>query len=163
MTSDVLFANRPTHGLVTRAQLALGMSHREFGKALGASERTALRWAAGQSSVSVFRLRDLARLVHATDAALAAEIAATTSDTLESLGIVTAAPPVAAPAPRPDPLVLTEVVVCAAADELAVTPSAVRGVLLTAFRRARELGLRVEEVEGALAARAAKRAVKAKE
>jgi hypothetical protein len=155
MKREVLFPNRPIRPLVARAQFTLGMPHRAFGKALRASERTALRWAAGQSTMSVSQLRDLARLVYPRDATLAAEIAAAASETLESLGIVAPPPPLPPPvAPRPDPNVLTDVVVCAAADALNLAPNAVRGALLAAFARARELGLTVQEVEGALKARA---------
>ncbi len=140
------------------------MTHRQFGTALGSSERTALRWAAGQSTLSVPQLRKLAALVYPRDAALAAELAEVTAETLESLGIVAPPPPPPAPPPappvtpppRPDPEGLTDAVVCAAADELAVVPNAVRGVLLVAFRRARELGLTMEEVERVLAARGGK-------
>ena len=40
--------------------------------------------------------------------------------------------------------------VCAAAEAMGAAPPAVRPVLLVAFRRAREVGLNVEEVERAL-------------
>jgi hypothetical protein len=82
-----------------------------------------------------------------------------TGETLESLGIVTPAPapvvvppppPPAPPPPLPTALVV-EAVVCAAADALQAPPSAVRGALLAAFCRARELRLSVNDVESALA------------
>jgi hypothetical protein len=148
MSQAAIFPNRPTRALVARAQAALGMTHREFGETLGASERTALRWAAGRSSVGVPSLRALARLVYPRDPALAAELAEATSATLESLGIV--APP--AP-PAVDASVLADAVVCAAADALSMPPGAVRRGLLAAFGRARELGLGVGDVERALEAR----------
>jgi transcriptional regulator with XRE-family HTH domain len=157
MSQKAIFPNRPTGALVARAQARLGMTHRQFGEALGASERTATRWAAGRSSVGVPKLRTLARLVHPRDPALAAELAEATSATLESLGIV--APPAPAPAPpAADASVLVDVVVCAAADALSMAPSAVRGALLAAFARARELGLSVEDVEKAIGARLQKSA-----
>jgi hypothetical protein len=43
-----------------------------------------------------------------------------------------------------------DAVVCVASEALGAMPNAVRGVLLAAFRRARELGLSCEEVEQAL-------------
>jgi transcriptional regulator with XRE-family HTH domain len=151
MGQAAMFPNRPTRALVARAQAALGMTHREFGEALGSSERTALRWAAGRSSVGVSGLRALARLVHPRDPALANELAGATSETLESLGIVAQGAAVAA-----DASVLVDAVVCAAADALSMAPSAVRGALLAAFGRARELGLSVGDVEKAIAARVGK-------
>jgi hypothetical protein len=45
---------------------------------------------------------------------------------------------------------VADAVVCAGADAVDTTPGAVRAILLAAFRRARELGLGVEEVEKAL-------------
>jgi hypothetical protein len=45
---------------------------------------------------------------------------------------------------------LTDAVVCAAAEALNVPPPAVRPALLAAFRRAREVGLRLEDVERVL-------------
>jgi hypothetical protein len=43
-----------------------------------------------------------------------------------------------------------DAVVCVASEALGAVPSAVRGPLLAAFRRARELGLSCDEVEQAL-------------
>jgi hypothetical protein len=43
-----------------------------------------------------------------------------------------------------------DAVVCVASDALGAMPAAVRGGLLAAFRRARQLGLSCEEVEQAL-------------
>jgi hypothetical protein len=127
------------------------MPHREFGEALGASQRTANRWASGRSDVADSQLRTLARLVHPQDPGLAAEIAAAVHETPESLGLVAPAP--LPPPPRPDPDPLTEAVVCAVADELSAVPSVVRRGLLVAFRRARELGLTLDEVERSIEAR----------
>ena len=156
MTRGALFPNRPTGELVTRAQLLLGMTHRAFGEALGASERTAARWVRRVSPLSVPQLCTLARLVYPRDPELAETLAAAASETLESLGIVTSAPPAPPPAALPPPLaphLVADLVVCAAADALGAAPSAARGALLAAFARARELGLSVAEVEAALAAR----------
>jgi hypothetical protein len=44
-----------------------------------------------------------------------------------------------------------DAVVCVAADALAATPATVRDALHAAFRRARELGLSLQDVEDALA------------
>ena len=45
---------------------------------------------------------------------------------------------------------MVDVVVCAAAEALDVSPRAVRPALLAAFQRAREAGLTLEQVEKAL-------------
>jgi len=126
------------------------MTHRQFGEALGMSERTSLRWAAGRSSVGVTQLRSLAGLVHSRDAALAALLAAACSETLESLGIVAPAPP---PAPSVASVLATpylaDLVACAAADAIGVAPAVARTALQAAFKRAKEMGLRAEDVETA--------------
>ena len=153
MSPPAVLPNRPTRALVVRAQLALGMTHRRFGEALGSSERTSLRWASGSASVTVSQLRKLAALVHPRDSALAAEIAHAASETLESLGVV--APPPPSP-PRPPhatrlaPHLIADLVVCAAADALGAAPGATRGALVAAFARAAELELSVAEVVEAL-------------
>jgi len=142
-----------------RAQITLGMTQQELGETLGASRRTASRWAAGQSQPSIAQMHRLARMVHeAGDTALAADIATSCGDTLVGLGLApvprveaTGSPPAALlPPPRPSPLVV-DAVVCAAADEAGLTPSAVRGILRAAFMRAVALGLTAEDVAEALA------------
>ncbi len=139
--------------LVTRAHIALGMTQQEFGEALGVSRRTVTRWYKHSPLLTMEQLRTLARLVHPRDPELAAEIAWTVSESLESLGIVPPAPPPApgpaAPAPLPTAVVVDSVV-CAAAEALGVAPGAVRGALLAAFRRTRALRLSLQEVETAL-------------
>jgi hypothetical protein len=150
MKSRASLSNQPTSSLVSRAQKTLGMSHRVFGQELGASERTAARWAAGHSALTVAQLSTLARLVHPHDPELASSLAASAGETLESLGIVAPAP---APALTLPPHVVADLIACAAADVLGSAPSAVRGALLAAFARARELGLSVADVEQALSAR----------
>jgi transcriptional regulator with XRE-family HTH domain len=151
MKQGVVFPNQPTVGLVARAQRALGMTHRQFGEALGASERTSLRWIAGRSSVTVEHLRTLARLVYPSNPALAASLAEASSETLESLGIVPPSPP---PRPALPAHLVGDHLVCAAAEAFGGTPSAARAALHAAFARALEMGLSLEEVANALAASA---------
>jgi hypothetical protein len=149
---------RSTRELVALAQRALGMTHAKFGVALGASQRTSARWAAGQSSLTPRQLGEVARLVHARDAGLAAEIARAAGESLESLGIVGPPPPAPPAAPAktsPDAKAArrfaVDSVVCAAAEAIDVGPAAVRQALLAALTRARQMGLRAEEVEEVLA------------
>jgi transcriptional regulator with XRE-family HTH domain len=149
--SGILMLNRPVKGLVARAQTALGMTHEQFGTALGSSKRTAARWAAGMSRPSVPQVRKLACLVYPGDAELAAELASAASTTLVGLGLVQPPAPVVLAASLPRGLVI-DAVVLAAADAAVAAPRTVRVTLLAAFRRARELGLTVEDVETALAA-----------
>jgi hypothetical protein len=121
-------------------------------EALGVSERTGQRWAAG--GFPSYHLVDLARVVHPHDPTLAAEIAEAAGGTLVSLGIVKPAP--AAPA-RPNgsdgpPAGVVDAVVCAAAEAMQLPPHLLRPALLAALVRARELALPVDFVEKTLAA-----------
>src|SRR5579883_312748 len=125
------------------------MTHQQFGEALGVSKRTSARWTSGYSIPLVSQVCTLARLVYPEDAELAAELAAAASETLVTLGLEP--PPTPSPPPSPPPPALVvDAVVCVAADALQATPSAVRGAVLAAFKRARELRLSVEDVESAL-------------
>ena len=150
MTTGGWLLNRNITELVVRSRMALGLSQRKFGELLGASERTAARWDAGQSSLGVVNACKLAQHVYAVDPSLAAQLAAAANQSLESLGLVPPAAAQAAAAALPAPLIVDSVV-CVAADALAVAPEAVRGALHAAFRRARELRLTLEDVEKALA------------
>ena len=151
--------------LSLEARHALTLNQRTLGELLGLSRRTIQRWDSAQAEPSPWDLERIAIAVHPRDPELAARLAAEAGTTLVKLGlvapiqqppsVVTSAPP---PAPPPH---LTDVVVCAAAEELNVAPQAVRPVLLAAFRRAREVGLRVEDVERTLSA-ALERAPKTK-
>jgi hypothetical protein len=49
--------------------------------------------------------------------------------------------------------VLVDAIVCAAADALKAVPDTVRGAVLAAFKRARELRMTVEDVEKAMTKR----------
>jgi transcriptional regulator with XRE-family HTH domain len=156
-----LLLNRPVVALLARARHALGMTQQQFGLALGVSHRTASRWEAGQSTPIPSQVSKLAVTVYPKDAKLAEELAAAASETLESLGVVAplapqpSLPPPLAPLPT---ALLVDSVVCVAADALQAAPITLRGALLAAFRRARELRLTVDDVEKALAtpAKAAK-------
>ena len=137
---------------------ALVIGQRGLGELLGASRRTVQRWDSGHGGPTADQLARIASAVHPRDASLATKIATVAGTTLEQLGLVrpepaVAPPPVAntpaLPPPSP-PSHLTDAVVCAAAEALNTPPPAVRPVLLAAFRRAREVGLRVEDVEQAL-------------
>jgi DNA-binding transcriptional regulator YiaG len=134
--------------LLTHARHALGMSQREFGYALGSSHRTATRWDAGQSSPADFELRRLVELLQPVNRDLAVECAAHLGETLVDLGLEAPPPPPPLPFTTND---LVDVVLCAAAEAADASPRSMRSVLHVAFRRARQMGLDVRQVEAALA------------
>jgi transcriptional regulator with XRE-family HTH domain len=144
--------HRPLIELLVRARQALEMTQKEFGLALDASHRTASRWEADRSTPDAAQRSKLAAMVYPKDAQIADELAASAGETLESLGIVKPPPP---PPPAPPPQLptplLVDSVVCAAADVMQSAPATLRAALHSAFRRARELRLSVEDVERALA------------
>jgi hypothetical protein len=128
------------------ARQTLGATQEELGKMLGVSRRTAQRW--GVAGVPSYELTDLARLVLPHDRALAGKIAAAAGTTLEAAGIVQPPPP-----PAPPPAGVVDAVVCAAAEAMEVMPKEVRPCLLAAFARAKEIGLTIDVIEGALRAK----------
>lgn len=139
------------------ARRALGMTQAQLADLIGSSKRTVQRWETSRAHPYAQDLAKLAGHVHPHDAEVAAELAAAMGQTLESLGLVV--PPLPAPPPPPPPPagpppmprhLAVDAVVCVASEALGAVPNAVRGVLLAAFRRARELGLSCEEVEQAL-------------
>jgi hypothetical protein len=144
-------AQRDSYHLMYAAQRALGLTQGETAALVGASKRTAQRWSSRRSPIYADYLAKLAAHVHAHDAALAAELAAAAGQTLESLGIVRPQPPAPPPLPPMPRHLAADAVVCVAAEGMNVSPLAVRGALLAAFKRARELGLSCEEMERALA------------
>jgi hypothetical protein len=144
--------NRDIHDYIFACELALGVGHAGLAPLLGVSQRTLERWSGGVQAPMGLQLADLARCVHAKDPALAAEIAAASGQTLASLGIVAAVrAPTPTATPTPTPTQLVDLVVCATAEAMDVSPRVVRPFLRTAFARARELGLDVATVDTALA------------
>jgi len=130
--------------LVARARFVAAPSTEQLAERLTSSKRTVERWFAGESQPSDAQLGQLARLVHPRDPALAAEIAAAVGESLASLGVHR----------PPPPAHLVDAVVCVAAETIDVPSRALRPALLAAFRRARELGLTLEDVEKVLTAAA---------
>jgi hypothetical protein len=137
--------------LVSRAQLALELNQKELGELLGASQRTAQRWAAGKASLGTDQIKQLAVAVHPHDPELATRLASAALETLESLGLVRSAvhdTVPAGPPPLPPELVpyLIESVVCAAAEALAASPAVARGALAAALERAKATRLSVDDM-----------------
>ncbi len=136
----------------------MGMFHGEMAKLLGVSRRSYSRWASEGTRLERRQVAVLADLAITRDEALASELAALVGETLVSLGLEEPAAPLApSPVPSAEPLStsspkLIDVVVCAAAEALDVSPRAVRPALLAAVRCARELGLTLETMETILSA-----------
>src|SRR5208282_4601715 len=122
-------AARTLGHFLSDARMALRMSQREFGGALGASHRTATRWDGGRATPAGFHLHRLAELLMPIDADLAAEAARFGGRSLEELGLVSPPAPEPAPLPPPPPPTLhatpedlVDIVVCAAAEATDVSP-----------------------------------------
>jgi hypothetical protein len=159
-------AKRIIQLILLDAQRALGMSQRQFGYAVGASHRTAVRWAAKQSTPHEVHLRELAGLLYPTDPVLAAEVADYIDETLVSLGLEAPPPPpppppLPPPAPTPPkppepppvrPEDLVDILVLAAVKTTGAAPGPMRELLHTVFKRAKDVGLTVESAEAGLRA-----------
>jgi hypothetical protein len=145
--------SRNALALSFEARKVLNLNQRTLGELLGLSRRTIQRWDAQQTAPAPSDIGRLAIAVHPRDPKLAAQLAAEAGTTLDALGLIAPSPPPPPlPPPPPAPAHLTDVVVCAAAEALSVPPQTVRPPLLAAFRRARELGLSVDDVERTLRA-----------
>jgi hypothetical protein len=141
--------------LLNLAGLALGTGQGGVAEAIGMSRRTMSRWArAGIAPLLPSQAEDLVRAVYPKDAALGERIAVAFGTSLGAAGIApparTLADAPSSPHPTPPPR-QAEIVICAAAEALDVSPRAVRPAVLAAFRAAREVGLSVADVETALA------------
>jgi len=132
------------------------MTQKELGELLGVSARTVMRWTDGGPLLAPRQKATLVRAVHARDPALAADIATSLQESLESLGVVTAPPPVEPARPVVSSRDLADSIVCAAAEAAGLTPQAIRPALIAAFDRAASVGLSVEDARIALAPVAAK-------
>jgi hypothetical protein len=150
-------ARRSIHVVVGEARDELDMSQRQFGEALGASHRSAVRWDAGQATPAVHHLHTLARLLYPRNRALAAEVAdLADGETLESLGLEppprpsAPPPPPAPPPPAPRPEDLVDIVVLTAVEMTGSPPATIRPLLHAVFKRGREVGLTMEAAEQAL-------------
>jgi transcriptional regulator with XRE-family HTH domain len=149
-------ARRRIGAVLAEARVALGMSQRRFGEALGSSQRTAARWDAGQSTPDLVSCRNLVPLLLPEHRDLAIEVAAWANDRVVEYG---PGGPIEIPAAAPSgptattrlPLRETvDLVVLAAVEETGVLPATVRPLLHRALQRARELGLTLDALEAAL-------------
>jgi hypothetical protein len=150
--------------LLSRAHTALGITGTDLAKLLGMSRRTISRWYGRRTSIGSMALGQLAPHVYAHDPALAERMHAYVAERMASLRLPPPPPlPVPQPAVRPastdePPSAVTaasqqlrvDAVVFAACDAMDAAPRAARVGLAAAVRRARELGVSLEEIERAL-------------
>ena len=137
--------------LVVRFIQATGLSYAQIGQQVGCSGRTVQRWVSAHSYPIAPHFHALATIVHPTDRALAARLAAAGGTNLLALGLEQPAPKAAAPPPaEPVRTKLTaahaETVLCAAAEAMDVSPRSMRPALVAAFARANELGYTVPDL-----------------
>ncbi len=132
--------------LVMRARERLGMTQRAFGKHLGVSERTAIRWRTGKTKPPGSVLRTLAGEIAVRDADLASALASAGGFALEAQVAKPTTTLAAATDARAD------AIVCAAADALNVAPQNARVAIVAAIARARSLGVHVDEIAALLGA-----------
>ena len=149
--------------IIARVTMATGATQREIADAAGVSLRTAQRWVQGGAALDRLQLKQLAAFVHPADAGLAAEMAALSGETLESLGlekppapppapVPAAPPPPAGPQPPADHLVplLVDGVLWAISDGLGLAPAVVRPALLVGIEKAAQAHLTMAQTAGAL-------------
>jgi hypothetical protein len=132
--------------LLDEACRALGYLQRDLGAVLGVSTRTVQRWYAAGGFLGDAEWQALARAAHPGHPDLAARLAAQGRSSLEALGLVVHPPT----SPARDLQHLADGVVCVAAEAVDLSPRAIRPALVAALRRARQMGLTVEDLENAL-------------
>ena len=145
------------------ARRALRMTQTEFATAVEASQRSVVRWEGGTATPAPQHLANLAALLHPVNRDLASEVAAHAGATLISLNLEAPPPPpappvppvVAPPAPPParppaKPVDLVDVLVLAAMLETGSTAPDARRWLHVVMKRARDIGLTIEEAEEGL-------------
>ena len=140
--------------LLERGRIALGVSPADLARLLGVSPKTVWRWLGRRTTMATQHLGALALLVHPHDAALAARIHAFASAWLIERGFEP-------PEPLPVPVDTTpkveapvlpmrlrvETVVYAACKASNTTPVVATRAILAALRRAREVGISVDDLE----------------
>ena len=136
------------------------MNLKDLAHALGISTRTVSRWYNGAGGfLTPQHYQRLARTMARHDLALADEIARLGGTTLEALDLgpraLVAAPATsnqaAAVPPGATPVAYADVVLCAVAERLDLSPRQLRPILAAAFARAHELGLTTEMLARAFA------------
>jgi DNA-binding XRE family transcriptional regulator len=138
--------------LLFEASRALGMSQAQLGAHFGVSRRTMIRWQQGRHGPSYEQWVALVGHVHTRNPAVAAAIAAELGETLLSLGLQ---PPPESPmtARLRAGFTVNEVVdlvVCAAAEAMAVAPQVARAGILATLDRMDALGVGTGEARAAL-------------
>jgi DNA-binding XRE family transcriptional regulator len=130
--------------LLHEAQRTLHTTQEGLGKLVGASRRTAQRWATGRSTIPSFKVHELVRHLHPHNRDLAHRMAVASGTTLLALGLER--PPAGSSHARH----VGDSLVCVAAEALSMAPGAVRPALLAALVRAKDMGLSLDAAEAAL-------------
>jgi hypothetical protein len=146
-TRDAAIAAKSTMdvSLLYEASHCLSLNQHQLGELVGVSVRTVQRMYAGRSDLPPWGWTALARAVHPRDPELAARLAKAGGSRLAELGLV--APLQASVL---DATHMADSVVCAAAEAIDLSPRTVRPALIAAIRRARQMRLSLEDLEGAL-------------
>jgi hypothetical protein len=118
--------------LVTRGLSAARLSHVQAASILGVSPRTISRYISGRSAPTPALLEDLALVVAPLNSAIAGELAAAAGVNL--------------PTKTDDGARFVDVVICAMASAMNVSPNVVRPGLLAAYESATELGLSFDTI-----------------
>jgi hypothetical protein len=143
--------------LLALAMRALRLNGVDTAALLHLNPKTISRWLGGETSVGVEALGELAPRVYPHDPALATRMHAYAATRMADAGVAPPPPlplpPAAETAPAPPPMppappkLRVDAVVYAACEAMDATPRALKPALLAAFRRARELGLSIDDVE----------------
>jgi predicted transcriptional regulator len=127
-----LHPNKKLAALVVRALSAARLSHVQAAPVLGVSPRTISRYVSGQSAPTSAVLEGLARMVAPLNSAIAGELASAAGVNL--------------PTKTEDAARFVEVVICAMASAMNVSPNIVRPGILAAYESATELGLSFDTI-----------------
>ena len=135
---------------VREARKALKISQEALADRAGVSRRTVIRWELDRGTPNPDDLAKVLTIIHAHHADHAEAIAVAAGKSLAGFGLASPAGN-ARPAVPPDHV--GDGIVAVAAEVLDASPRLVRPALVAALRRARALGLTIEEAERCLVAR----------
>jgi hypothetical protein len=133
--------------LIQSSCVALGFTHDALATRLGTSRRTIVRWGSDDATPTKSQLEELARIVFPADAELAAQVARAAGSTLEGLRLGDDAAPRALTLGTQH---MADLIVCAGAEALDVSPRAMRPAAAAMIARMRELGITVDAAHAVL-------------
>lgn len=127
------------------ARKALKLSQTELGDRAGVSRRTVMRWELDRGRPSGPDLGRVVAIIHALHPGHADAIASAAGQSLAAFGLAGGGVPRAVPSDH-----VGDGLVAVAAEVLDVSPRLVRPALIAALRRARALGLSIDDAERCL-------------